>query len=538
MNRSITRGAILLALIGAWVHRSPAQAPYTIEWQHCYGGSGAEGVLGVDNSPDGGYILAGHTQFYTQAGPDGDVSNPPHNGASDIWVVKISATGQLEWEHCYGGSDTEGSRAVRSTSDGGYIVVGPTSSSNGDVSGCPGTNNSPGFSAFWVLKLAADGTLEWQRCLGGSQTELPQSVMETVYGGFLVGGYTTSNDGDVSGNAGGRDAWLVKLANDGSLDWQLCLGGLGNEVINDIVHATNDGFFAVGASNSNNPSSIPGVYLDDDIWVLKLDNYGQIEWESFFGGSGRDIGRAIRMTEDGGCIIAGMTNSTDGHMECALGLNDIWIARIAPDGTLLWSNCYGGSGFDSPDDLEITEHGTILVSGKTFSMDGQVSGCLGNGDGWLLEVDGGGVVLWQRCMGGSGDDAFQVLSSPQHDGSFLVAGGTGSMDGDLAGLGCNNDMWVVKLSPLTTGRPRLEPSLALTLFPNPTTSTLHIQWSGPAPSTLEVLDATGRLVYGPVVPGTMGEAGYLLPVGALPAGLYAVRLQSATGSSVQRFVKE
>jgi hypothetical protein len=537
MNRSKTLSAILLALTGAWNHGSSAQAPYVVEWQRCFGGSGAEGVLGVDNTPDGGYILAGHAQFYTQQGPDGDLGGP-HNGGSDIWVVKISASGQLEWEHCYGGSDSEGTRAVKATSDGGYIVVGPTSSSNGDVSGCPNSNNSPGLTAFWVLKLAPDGALEWQRCLGGSQGELPETVIETSDGGYLVGGYTTSNDGDVVGFSGGRDAWLVKLTEDGTLEWQQCLGGPASEIIWDIVPTDDGGYIVTGAENSNNPSPVPGVYLDNDIWVFKLDATGQVQWERSFGGSGQDQGRAICQTTDGGYIVTGITNSTNGDMECGMGGNNIWLAKLDPEGTMQWSQCYGGSGHDSPFALEVTDHGTFLIAGITLSSNEHVSGCWGNGDGWLLEVDGNGDVLWQWCPGGTGYDILQALSSQQSDGSFLVAGGTGSTDGDVAGLGCNDDMWVVKLSPLTTGRPRLEPSLALTLFPNPTTSTLHLQWSGPAPSTLEVLDATGRLVYGPVVPGNMGEAGYALPVGALPAGLYAVRIQSATGSSVQRFVKE
>jgi hypothetical protein len=536
MNRSITRGAILLALIGAWVHRSPAQAPYTIEWQHCYGGSGAELAWAIDRTIDGGYVLAGHAQGYAQ-GPDGDINT--HHGGRDAWIVKVSAMGTLEWEHCFGGSDTDEFFAVQQTADGGYIAAGSTSSWNSNSGDCVPMGDT-GVGSMLVVKLASDGSLEWKRCLGGSMAEWGRSVVQTSDGGFLVAGRTSSNNGDVTGNHGGVDAWLVKLTPAGAIEWQRCFGGPGNDWAWEITPTQDGGHVVAGTSNSNDPI-LPGIYGIYDMWVFKIDLNGILEWERFFGGSAHDRARGIRQVADGGYIIAGETNSPDGDMGCNLGGDDIWLAKLTTNGSLEWSRCFGGSGGEYAHAVMQTTTATYRVAGRTHSMDGDVLGHYGNtnGDAWLLEIAEDGELLWQRPVGGSAYEIFYSMAVFDPDGSFLVAGGTGSIDGDLEGLNCSGDMWVVKLAPLGVGSKVPDSSSStLTLFPNPTTNTIHIQWSGPAPSTLEVLDMTGRLVYGPMVTGPVGEAGYALPVGALPAGLYAVRVQSATGSSVQRFVKE
>jgi hypothetical protein len=528
MGTSMIRSIVCtLLVITCGQHLAWSQMPYTIEWQRCLGGSAQEAAEAICSTNDGGFVIAGNT-FST----DGDVGGP-HNGLIDLWVVKLDSTGDLLWEHCYGGSGMEVGRSVQQTSDGGYIVTGYTTSNDGDVTGYHGGTD------IWVLKLGAMGQMEWQRCLGGSMADMAWCVTEAPDGGYVVAGQTDSNDGDLSGTAGGQDAWLVKLTPEGDLEWQRCYGGPGQEHARSIAPATEGGFVVVGSSNSNNTPPVGGgSYGAQNVWVYKIDPSGELEWEWFFGGPNYDLGRGLVRLSDNGYAVIGTTSSIAGGGGCSMGGDDFWLLKLDPTGALEWDRCFGGSADDRAYAVQSSSQGNILLTGTTYSTDGDVSGNQGSLDGWVLEVGMVGELLWQRCLGGSMSDLLGAMSSADETG-FVVAGYTTSTNGDVSGHhGGSTDVWVVKLAPLTTGTPTSEAPSTLTLFPNPTTSTLHIQWSGPAPSTLEVLDMTGRLVYGPVVPGNMGEAGGALPVGALPAGLYAVRVQSATGISVQRFVKE
>jgi len=154
---------------------------------------------------------------------DGDVSG--NHGGSDYWVVKLNSSGDIEWQKCLGGTNSDGGifndyiYSIQQTSDGGFIMACETMSNDGDVSGNHGSYDA------WVVKLNSLGDIEWQKCLGGTNRDIANSIQQTSDGGFIVAGYTYSNDGDVSGNHGYCDAWVVKLNSSGDIEWQKCLGG-------------------------------------------------------------------------------------------------------------------------------------------------------------------------------------------------------------------------------------------------------------------------------------------------------------------------
>jgi hypothetical protein len=158
--------------------------------------------------------------------------------------VKLRADGSLEWQKCLGGSKDDNGFSIRQTTDRGYILTGYTHSNDGDVSG----NHDPtGVTAdAWVVKLSEDGMLQWQKCLGGSMDEWGRSIQQTTDGGYILTGHTQSNDGDVSGNHGGPDVWVVKLRADGSLDWQKCLGGSNMDQGFSIQQTTDGGYILTG----------------------------------------------------------------------------------------------------------------------------------------------------------------------------------------------------------------------------------------------------------------------------------------------------
>ena len=265
------------------------------------------------------------------ASTDGDVTGS-HGGygdsAFDAWVVKLNATGGLVWQKCLGGSDRDGANAVQQTADGGYIVAGITVSTDGDVTGNHGSSDA------WVMKLNATGDPVWQRCLGGTSYDEANAVQQTADGGYIVAGETRSADGDVTGNHGGYgDFWVVKLDATGSIVWQKCLGGSGEDIAHAIQQTADGGYLVAGSTQSTN-GDVSGVhggygYTPVDVWVVKLDATGGLVWQKCLGGSSSDWAFAARQTADGGYIIAGETYSTDGDVTGFHGdYVDVWVVKL------------------------------------------------------------------------------------------------------------------------------------------------------------------------------------------------------------------
>jgi hypothetical protein len=161
-------------------------------------------VSSIEQTSDGGYILSVSTLINT-----GNVSG--NHGGQDCWIVKLSASGTIQWQKCLGGSATDFTESILQTTDGGYLVLCNTSSNDGDVTG-----NHGGLLDAWIVKLNASGTILWQKCLGGSSEEEIFSMIPTSDGGYLLSGGTVSNDGDVSGNHGSSDIWILKLNTTGT----------------------------------------------------------------------------------------------------------------------------------------------------------------------------------------------------------------------------------------------------------------------------------------------------------------------------------
>ena len=172
-----------------------------LQWQKCLGGSGWDIATSVLQTRDGSYILTG-----TTASNDGDIAGS--HGNADCWVIKLDNAGALEWQKLMGGSSDDRAYSVQETIEGGYVIAGSSSSDNGDL-----THNS-GYHDFWIVKLGATGTLQWQKSLGGSDEDESYSIYQTDDKGYIVAGFTMSNDGDVSGNHGYFDFWIVKLGPD------------------------------------------------------------------------------------------------------------------------------------------------------------------------------------------------------------------------------------------------------------------------------------------------------------------------------------
>ena len=316
MGRILHLTNLLPLLVGA--HFSTAQP--SIQWQRCLGGAGGDFGTCIRPTTDGGYVLSALTTSNS-----GDVSGN-HGGSYDAWVVKTDAGGALQWQRCLGGSGSDEANTIQQTADEGYIIGGSTTSSDGDVSGYHNAGSAIPRPDAWVVKLDADGAIQWQKCLGGWERDGITAILQADDGGYICAGSTYSNDGDVSGNHGAFDAWVVKLDISGALQWQKCLGGTGSEAGNDIVATMDGGYIMTGNTTSSN-GDVQGNHGDHDAWVVKLSNSGAIEWQKCLGSTLADAGYSILQSAELGYLVAGQTRSDDGDVIGQHGIgttNDAW----------------------------------------------------------------------------------------------------------------------------------------------------------------------------------------------------------------------
>jgi hypothetical protein len=430
---NITFITVLLALIlfNGVNNKSHAQAP-AIEWQKCLGGTADDFANSIQQTSDGGFIVAGETRSN-----DGDVSG--NHGKSDAWVVKLNSLGDILWKKCLGGTGNDYARSIQQISDGGFILTGYTNSNNGDVSG----NN--GYYDAWVVKLNSSGDILWQKCLGGTYDDYARSIQQTSDTGFILAGYTFSNDGDVSGNHGFSDAWVVKLNSSGDIIWQKCFGGTNEDYAYSIQQTSDSGFIVAGYTFSND-GDVSGYHGYFDYWVVKLNSSGDIEWQKCLGGTYYDYAYSIQQTSNGGFIVAGSTNSNNGDVSGYHGYFDYWVVKLNSSGDIEWQKCLGGTNNDYANSIQQTSDGGFIVAGYTESNDGDVSGYHGGDyDAWVVKLNSSGDILWQKCLGGTIDDRAYSIQQTS-DGGFIVAGFTVSNDGDVSGNHGASDAWVVKLN--------------------------------------------------------------------------------------------
>lgn len=354
-------------------------------WQKTYGGSSGEDAWAITGTVDGGFIVAGTTT----SSSDGDVG--PNKGFVDIWILKLDANGNLLWQKTFGGTSTDFARSVISNPDGTFIVAGYTSSNNsGDVGVNHGSSGSPDF---WILKLDANGNLLWQKTLGGTGNEFAVAVTGSADGGYVAAGYTNSNNsGDVGANHGstGTDMWVVKLDVNGNLVWQKTLGGAGSDNANSITRSADGGFVVAGGTSSNNSGDVGTNKGMIDMWVVKLDASGNLQWQKTMGGADNDYANAIITNADGSFVIAGNADSDkSGDVGANHGNTDFWIVKLQANGTLAGQQLLGGDDSEYSAAITAFTGGGYVITGSTDSNNSGDVGINHGGqyDMWIVKIN-------------------------------------------------------------------------------------------------------------------------------------------------------
>lgn len=342
----------------------------------------------------------------------------------------------IEWQRSLGGSESDEALAVCQTSEGGYIVTGRSMSPNGQV----GVNR--GSADGWIVKLNILGFIQWQISLGGSGWDEIYSVKQTADGGFIAAGATSSPDGDIPLNRGASDVWLIRLDEEGNVQWQKTYGGTAMDEAYGIEQTADGGYIFCGTTISDD-MDVSGNHGHMDCWIVKTDSEGEIEWQSCFGGSLEDRAYGVKPAPDGGFIAAGFTASSDQDVEGNHGFGDYWILKLDDQGTLIWQQCLGGSGNDIAYDVIVTEDGGYAVAGASGSNDEMVSGNQGDVDFWMVKLSDEGYVQWQKCFGGTNFDyATSIHQLP--DGDYAIAGYTGGSGGDVSDYRGGVDYWILR----------------------------------------------------------------------------------------------
>lgn len=518
---------ILFSLAAFATLLTTAQTTPPLEWQRSIGGSTSDQGLDIRQTSDGGFVIAGNT-----SSNDGDVVY--NHGGFDCWVVKLNAVGNLNWQRTYGGAGDETVSTIQQGPDGGYIAAGSTNSQDGDVMGSHGNYDA------WVIRLNSFGDLLWQVALGGTDSDGASSIAMTDDGGYIIAGSTYSNDDGVPGNQGSADYWVVKLDSIGVIEWQRTLGGSGHDSATDIKPTVDGGYILTGSSTSMD-GDVVNTHGSDEVWVIKLDSLGNMNWQHPLGGSSLDQGSAIIQSTDGGYVAVGEARSDDGDVSGNHGFVDAWIVKLSDTGETQWQKCLGGSDFETAQSVLEMGDGGYFVLGSARSNDGDVSGNQGGqqGDYWAVRLDSEGELLWQKCLGGSNSDLGRVARQTS-DGGYVLVGSSKSTDGDITGNHGNYDIWVVKLGPDDVGIADNEAAIPFTLFPNPASDAVTISFdrATSTPFQLELYDAAGRRV-GTAMDGTpiMGERDVQVFLVDLPAGIYELRLNTGDRWYARRLVK-
>ena len=443
---------ILIGLLFLWScssdDNSTTTEPVTgflgeIDWSKTVGGSQEDTAQGITKTSDGGYAIVGFTKSI-----DGDITTH-FMEENDYWVAKLDTNGTLLWSKTYGGTQDDRAEAISSTSDGGFVISGYSRSSDVDVS------QNAGFYDQWIVKLDASGNIQWEKSFGFSGSDQSFDVIQTSDGGYFTTGFLdvsasggqgnlnrTSNIGNPEHGVG--EFWCHKLDSSGNVVWSRYFGGSNNDRSYSVLETNDNHFLLVGSSESTDfdITNSKGSY---DFWAVKVSNSGDLIWQKSYGGSGIEIAYDAVKTNDGNYIIVGDTRSSDGDVSTLKGSADFWVIKINDtDGSLLWERTYGGTDFESARAIIKTQSGDYAITGSSKSDTVDLTLNYGQNDVWVIKINDSGNLLWEKNFGGSQlDFSYGIVESTNE--ALIVAGNTESSDTDITENKGEKDALIIKI---------------------------------------------------------------------------------------------
>lgn len=353
------------------------------EWNKTFGGPYWDAGHSVQQTPDGGYIIAGGTNRW---------------GSGDygmVWLIKTDPNGIEQWNKTYAGPKWVNKVII--TSDKGYLFAGFAGGDSPDQD-------------FWLMKTDASGNEIWNKIFGGKGKDIANSIVSTSDGGYLLAGITNQSD-----KLADWDAWLIKVDASGIEQWNLTSKRLIGDISYSVQQTSDGGYILAGATESRN----------GDAMILKADANGNQQWDRTFGGSGLDEAYSIKQTSDGGYILGGYTKSY------GAGGSDAWLLKTDANGNEQWNRTFGGLNDESASSIQITSDGGYIFAGSTKSYGA------GGKDVWVVKTDSNGNHQWNKTFGGEMSDEAYSLEKTLDGGYILV--------GQSNWQGSDGDAWLIKI---------------------------------------------------------------------------------------------
>ena len=413
----------------------------TLRAQRALGGTAADQFYHGVELPGQSVLLVGSTRSN-----DDDLAG---RAALDLdgWLVRLGQQGELMWQQAYGGTGNDELRMALALPDGGFIAVGHTESAP----------LSKGGRDAWLVRTDGLGRLLWQRAYGGSGNDAARAIVALPDGGYVVVGETGSADIAGLTPRGATDAWLMRLDSRGAVLWQRSYGGSGADGLWSVATLGDGTYVACGGTESSDGDMPPGRGKTDGL-LLQVSGDGSLRWRRTYGGSSFDEFYSLAPYQ-GGLAVVGTAQSRDGDVRGHRGNGDVWLLSTDASGLVRTSACYGGTGDEGGNYVSPTRDGGLLVAATARSRDGQRTVFRGVFDGWLLRIDAGLGLRWQKSIGGFQNDAFTWAAESAAGGHYLVAGHTVSTDLDLAETITHGsvDAWYALVADPTTPEPKAEP---------------------------------------------------------------------------------
>jgi sarcosine oxidase delta subunit len=499
-----------------------------ILWEKSYGGKHSDYLFDAQPTPDYGFILAGSSLSKNTGNKTDD-----NNGNLDYFIWKMDEKGDLDWQKGFGGSGTDLLQSIKLTPDGGFILAGTSNSPKG----LHKKDECKGLEDFWIIKLNAKGAEQWQRTIGGTGQELLQSIASTSDGGYIIGGSSGSSRSEKLKNGkedafgkkedsqGGLDYWIVKLDNEGQIEWQKTIGGQYHDELRSIIQTADGGYMLAGSSNSTaTGDKTEKRYGESDYWVIKTDKFGTIEWQKVYGGEGDEQLKTILQTSDGNYILAGNSASETTGNKNASNKNgiDFWLLKIDSSGEILWQETYDVGKTDLLASLVENEDGSLLIGGHAMSETAtdKKKDKEDINDYVAIKINEKGEEQWRKTVGSNGQDVLRKAVRVR-DGGYLLAGTSkGSNSRDRNSSQGRNDFWVVKLK---NEKKKKEEKSPIEAFPNPTAQFTNIIVGYEfEKGTATVFDLSGRqLQHFDIQNRTVP-----VDLGGLPIGIYLVEIRT------------
>lgn len=499
-------------------------------FQKTYSHTDGESGTSVIATADGGYLVGGTSGA---------------NYLDKIFLVKTDANGAIQWTKNYGGSVAEYLASVIQNPDGTYMLVGTTYS----------FNTQP-YGNIYILKIDAGGNLLWSKHYGASGADYGYSIQRTADAGYIVGGLTNSM------GAGYYDYYAMKIDSAGNPAWATTIGGWANDEGFSVAVLDDGTYLMAGQANSFPPPQMIEPY---QVMLCKLSTTGSVLWtKTYSAGLGNCISQQMIKTSDGGCIMAGWTDSFGSNND------DIYVIKADSAGNQQWTSTFGGPGTDIVFSVSEKPAGGYILGGYTESYGG------GAQDMLLASIDSVGTLQWATAYGDSLNERGNSVITT-NDGGYLLTGlmssiATGTSDvylikTDASGFsgGCyENDAPLVQY-PSTTITYTITPTVsgaylglapptqvgtggtvatlcgnvgiaappaataALDIAPNPATQEVRIGLENA--DQLEIVDALGRVVYTQQHPPANAIT---IDVSAWPKGIYLVRAHAGSNLFVKR----